>query len=466
MTAGPVSYRLWFRWIAPLVFFQLYLAGTVLLFFAGPWPWPVRQPWLLGAFLAAAQLSMAVGFLLAWKPAPNVARVDGSRGSGLLVAIATIVTLLIFVPTSLSRTGSWLPDVVRGFSDTGAAYNTNFRRLQEGNPWLVVEYVRMILSPILAGLLLWAVAYWGRLSRPVRFLAVAAILSNLAIYVATGTNKGIADTLVLLPWVAVLAAWHRTISFRIPRPVLIVAGLLAFALFLDFFGRGQLQREGGVGELGLLNTGTELIEADRLNAVSAMLPHQLVIIYESLTRYLGQGYYALSMSFGLEWSSTLGVGHSMFLARNADAIFRTDAFTHGSLPAVLESQTGWDMESLWHSIYPWIASDVGFAGCLIVMALLGWLLGAAWLDSLTVFHPAAVALVGYLLIVSYYVPANNQVMQSGESAVGFLLTLGWWAASRRAWLAPADDAGSVGPTADGEGSRPRPKLDSSFRCEI
>jgi hypothetical protein len=76
-----------------------------------------------------------------------------------------------------------------------------------------------------------------------------------------------------------------------------------------------------------------VIEADRDGGHLGASPGGAMIIYESLARYVGQGYYALSMTFDLEHSSTLGFGHSMFLARNADAVFGTDHFTAGSLPA-------------------------------------------------------------------------------------------------------------------------------------
>jgi hypothetical protein len=49
-------------------------------------------------------------------------------------------------------------------------------------------------------------------------------------------------------------------------------------------------------------------------------------------------------------------------------------------------------------------------------------------------RPSAVALLQPLLILFYYIPANNQVMQSGESAAGFLILLIWWGLAR--WRSP------------------------------
>ncbi|NML47779.1 hypothetical protein HHL11_28785 [Ramlibacter sp. G-1-2-2] len=52
-----------------------------------------------------------------------------------------------------------------------------------------------------------------------------------------------------------------------------------------------------------------------------------------------------------------------------DAIFSTDFFTSDSLRGLLEDQTGWSMQGLWDSIYPWPASDFGFTGALVAVGL-------------------------------------------------------------------------------------------------
>ena len=44
------------KWLAPLIFFELYLAATILLFFFGPWDWNVDAPVLLASYLVAAQV--------------------------------------------------------------------------------------------------------------------------------------------------------------------------------------------------------------------------------------------------------------------------------------------------------------------------------------------------------------------------------------------------------------------------
>lgn len=418
------------KWLAPIIFFEFYLALTIILFFFGPWPWGEESPILLATYLVAAQVFIGAGYLLAWRRVRQAHEVDASEvipqkvDAGIVyLKRALFITFVLLIPTSLSRTGSVLPDIVAGLSDPGTVYNLNFARLEEGNTFVFVEYLRILLSPLLVGVYPLAIVYWSRLSVKVKIFSLVAIFFNLSLYLATGTNKGIADFVITLPWLIFLGVSAGALRLRIHRGVLVSGVIVMFVEFMIFFGMGQIQREGGVGERGVFNTGFDLITADTSNAISKFLSNDLQIIYESLTRYVGQGYYALSMSFDIEHSSTFGFGNSIFLARNADAIFGTNQFTTTSIPGLLEDKTGWGMLSLWHSIYPWLASDFGFIGALFVLAMFSYLFALSWGKALVTLNPRWIILAYLMLILFYYIPANNQVFQSGETCFAVLILI-------------------------------------------
>lgn len=299
-------------------------------------------------------------------------------------------------------------------------YNQNFERLATGNAFVLAEYLRIILASLLVGVYQLTVVYWSILSGGVRVFFLVAILFNLSLYLATGTNKGLADFVITLPWLIFMGVSAGVLRLRVHRSILLIGLVILFAAFMLFFGMGQLQREGGVGERGVFNTGFDIIASETSNAISTLLLNNLGVIYESLTRYVGQGYYSLSMSFHIDHSSTFDFGNSIFLARNADAIFSSNQFTAASIPGLLEDQTGWGMFTLWHSIYPWLASDFGFAGALFVLALFSYLFALSWGNSLVTLNSQWIIL-SYLF---YYIPANNQVFQSGETCFAFFLLLG------------------------------------------
>jgi hypothetical protein len=424
-------------WLSPLIFFQAYLSLTVLLFFFGPWPWEVDSPLLLTGYLIGAQMAIACGYLLAWQSVRGAHRRNSPASTRhamhegrRFLRLSLVVTFVLLVPTSLSRTGSVLPNVIEGLSNVGAVYNENVERLEGGNAFVLVEYLRMLLSPMLVAVLPLTVVYWSTLSGGLRIASVLAIGSTLSLYVATGTNKGLADLLVITPWFVYLGVRTGVLQFRVSRRAAVVAFVVLFAGFLQFFGAGQTQREGGVGEFGVLNTGLSVLQADS-GILSDLLSDNLRIIFESLTRYVVSGYYALSLSMQLDHDTTLGFGHSMFLARNANAIFDTTYFTAQSLPGLIEERFGWGMFTLWHSIYPWLASDFGYFGSLLVIGVFSYLLSLSWGMSLATLRFRWLSMTYLMLIVFFYIPANNQIFQSGETCVAFFMILASLAMQRR-----------------------------------
>ena len=424
------------RWLTPLIFFQLYLGFSVLLYAFGPWPWESPNQSLTVGYLVVAQCCIAIGYLISWPKVYRARRLIGpdtdqfSHSAVTFIKVALFVNYALFIPSSLSRTGGIFPDLVLGLTNTGLAYNINLERLDQGNPYVLFEYIRMISSPWIIGLFPLTVVYWKKISPLMRYLCFGAIFLNVALYIGTGTNKGLADFVITLPWLIFLGVSVGYLYVRLRPRILILFGLLIVA-FLAFFSAGQIQRAGDVGIAGAFDSGDGIISADRDHLVSTILPEILVIIFESISRYVTQGYYALSLTFDLDSPTTFGFGNSMFLARNADSVTGTNYFTTQSLPSLLEQSSGWSMTGLWHSIYPWLASDFGYIGTLVVLGILSYVMGLSWGLSLVVPRPISIIIFYLLLIMFYYIPANNQILQSGETAVAFFLCCGYALIAKR-----------------------------------
>lgn len=412
------------KWLAPLFFFQAYLGITIALYVFGPWPWRTDNQILVVGYLILAQVFILVGYHLSWKKVRNVG--IGRQSNFVInkpairfIKVALVINYFLFIPSSLSRTGALFPDILFGIINPGCAYNLNFERLEQENPFVFVEYARIVFSPWIVGLFPVAVVYWGSLRPLMRCLCAGAVFLNISLYVATGTNKGLADFIITLPWLIFLGGALGFLRIRLSPKILVLFGVL-FVILFGFFGAGQIQRAGDAGILGAFDGGNGIIFANRDHFVSKLLPGFLLIVFESITRYVTQGYYALSLTFSFEGGATFGFGNSMFLARNADFLAGSSYFTSQSLPALLEQHHGWSMTGLWHSIYPWLASDFGFFGALFVLGVFGYILGVTWGGALSTGHPLFVIIVYLMFIVFYYIPANNQVFQSGETCVAFI----------------------------------------------
>lgn len=412
-------FSIWVR-LFPILFFFAYLNFTVFLFAFGPWPWPVQDGTTLYSFLAVVHLSLLFGYLSAAFSRPH--GYTGPWTGQRLVVISLIVNLVFLFPTSGYRTGGMLPDVLGGLTDPGTSYAESLAIRSNGFP--VTEYLRILFGPILFLLLPLVIFYWGSLRPLVRWLSSFCILGVVTIFIAMGTNKAIADLVLLVPCLVIAGYLAGFLKIGRIKKILIVAlTLIGFSFFLFFFTATQSQRSGSPAAVGYFPAAD--IYSDPDNFVIRYLPSQLKIGVIALDSYLTQGYYALYLSLDQPFVPMFGVGNSMFLTRNVAKILGQD-IPQASYPAQIEADAGWSSQSLWHSIYPWLASDVSFPGVILVVFIIGRLFAMSWLDTLKGKNPFAIAAFAQLLIMIFYFPANNQCLQSGESLISFLVIIMLW----------------------------------------
>ena len=409
--------------LLPIAFFEVYLLITVLLFAFGPWPWPVSNPAQLYTFLAVCHLALGVGYWAAVKRQRSVEITSGLPKPERMVYFSVLTCLCLFLPTLFVRTGGQV-DILAGLLDPGTAYLTT-RMAVRNSSRNYTEYVRMLVSPLIWSTYPLTMVFWRRLSRPLRFAAVAAILGEAIVYVAIGTNKGLVDIALLAPWLLLLRSRdpQRMLRFRrvVATSLLVLIAAYAFLLFLE---RGMNGRAGGTYSpiMDLGHGRVIIVDRSDESAIPA---------WPAVTGYITQGYYGLSLALTEPFVWTYGFGHSRVLGWIAEKlVFGEDTLWNRTYISRAAERYGWHREIRWHSIYPWIASDVSFWGTPLVVFAIGYLFGKSWLDSLG-GNPYAIVVFSLLAIALYYMSANNQVEQASDTVVVFWAFLVIWLRTRR-----------------------------------
>jgi hypothetical protein len=421
-----VKLTMWLRFV-PIAFFVSYLTFTVLFFAFGPFDFPVENPVALYSFLAAAHIALLAGYWRAARSQPRGYAAPWEYGRMLLWGAA--LSLLLLLPTSLARTGSLIPDVAYGIDNPGEAYAHTQAIINDPSSFPLVEYSRILVGPLLAVVLPLTVFYWESLTRWLRALGVLSILGTVALFLAMGTNKAIADTVLLLPWMVFAGYRAGTIHLKLKRLLVIgICTAVAFSLFLAFFGLAMATRSGSPAVTGVFPATGSTVDDD--NFLVRNLSEASKGIVMGLDIYLTSGYYAVSLSLREPYVPMLGLGNSTFVSRQFARFSGLEDFPNRSYPVRIEKY-GLDSVGLWSTIYPWLASDVSFPGALIVIYFIGRLFALSWLDTLGGTNPFAVVLFAQLLIMLFYFPANNQLLQSGEGFTAFWITLILWWRSRR-----------------------------------
>ncbi|MBN1919615.1 MAG: hypothetical protein JW892_00095 [Anaerolineae bacterium] len=418
-----------YKWSAslrlfPIVFFLTYLSLTVLLFAFGPWPYPVQNGAKLYFYLFCTHVALLIGYLTAANRKPG--GYYGRWSVGHLVVISSVISALLFFPTSKLTTGSYFPDIRGALGNLGIAYFRSQALRQEGVP--VVMYMRIFLAPFTIVLLPLTVFYWGQLRPFLRRLALVVALGDLVLSVSIGTNAGVARFLFIAVWLlfASSVSKGRRLQRRRPGGRVLVLGVIAFVLIFSFFTSTMLSRGSSVRRYYSSTLG---VYADENHILMRSFPPELQVGVAGLSSYITQGYYALYLALDEPFVPMFGVGNSQFLFRQAARIVGMPEILDLPYPVRLQKY-GWDAYGHWSTIYPWLASDLSFPGTILLMFLIGHLFAMAWLDTLNRLNPFAVVMFSQFLIMLLYFPANNQLLQGGEGLVAFWSTLILWLLTR------------------------------------
>ena len=143
--------------------------------------------------------------------------------------------------------------------------------------------------------------------------------------------------------------------------------------------------------------------------------------------YLCQGYYGLSGCLELPFVWSWGLGHSDVLSRYAGNFIGDPGFFRDlTYPVRYEAVSGYRVGHHWHTIYPWLASDVTFAGALAVVGGFGWLFARSWRDLVDKRNPFAAAFFSQILLLMFFIPMHSSRLAWSEELISFWGLLILW----------------------------------------
>ncbi|SHM80762.1 hypothetical protein SAMN05444321_7677 [Bradyrhizobium lablabi] len=326
--------------------------------------------------------------------------------------------LLSVLILSLARTGSILPPISLKPSLANQDYDLFVQRNLTRGWWTYFEYAFALLSPLFFVALTGASLHWHRLGWPHRIAYIFAFAAYLLIYAHIGVNRGLFQLLVLLPLtLGLYYVFSRRLAGRMTW-IMISSAVLGSALFLWIFIFFISFRDppSNVGHFTPLN-----LDAQRSGAIYEILPPAFYSGYETVARYLGLGYYGLSLAITeTEYQLGLGLTSSMLVMRKANALLGDNWYFHTLLP-VIEQKYNWGVWTLWHSAFAWFISDFGVAGSLIAILIIGIWYGLVWRSLLMTNSVVALSLFYMLNMMILYLPANNQLLQSADTFISLLV---------------------------------------------
>ena len=465
----------------PMVLVEIYLLFTVALYQFGPLNWKTENEAMFWTFLLLYHAAFILGYVLSIRkiklraPQWSVSRLSPRAFRGVMWAILAVCLVSACIEyKNLTHADSYIPyDLPRNFwnglinpakqyySKGAAEGYTSNKLVTLGSALFSFIYVSLI--PLL-------VVEWKRIALPQKILCFAVILFKVVVYVSVGTNKGIFDTMfgfVGILLILLLLNLYSGSDAHIDKKTFLKVS--AFALFLVVFSfsyftfnistrvkspvdyamkvaghqtetepqetkpaskpQDEASGKDNPGEA----QGEEAPEPTKPVTDPAQTPKPdsfLKKMYYSVTNYLTQGYYGMSLSLDEEFTTTYGIGNSQFLMSNFKSLFGIDVQDRTYQHKITDR---WHESGKWHSFYSYFANDISFYGVVVLMFLIGLFYGCICKDVILNNSLLGKLLLPLFILMFMYMPANNQVFTAMATCTAFLELSFLWLLSKINW---------------------------------
>lgn len=398
-----------------------YLFGTFAMFCLGPLIGDANNPFLLTIFIMATLVALALGYNLSRQhpcASPNKAAVSSITQRVLCVVTSAWViawNYKMYESTSLETIG-----LMDRILNPGEAYFTR-RAIQGAYVEGVGKTSLLVQCLVLTAVLGWLqpvcmVFAWRNISTVERVFCVSAVLSNALVAWATGTNEQFGHIVVKLSCALMVLRTRRILGYeqatqKRKKPLALTVAIWSFGLMFGLFMGWNL-----LARLESARANEADVEASNLWFLD-FLPHRVKTGISIIWFYASHGYCGLSYSLEMPFTWTMGLGSSRAFQMYASRYLGAPDLQPLTYPVRAEAEFGWPAYMYWSTMYPWLASDITFLGCLLLMALVGWLLFTTWDRSVCLKSPVECCFFTMLVTTILFVPVNAQVLVGRESLI-------------------------------------------------
>lgn len=437
-SASSNSYKRKKKTFPLMLYMQLYLSFTLLLYFFGPIIWKTKNVALTLLLLNMYQLSLGLGYLLGKKTTvKGTAKVVISEQSNnkyviLLITLSIITSILYYIRLvdSTSLRSIW-SNILNGLLDPAAQYRKMFSTYAKTDAsnligGKILSYLLTMLGPTTISSIVLSVVYFKRLSNKYKFLSILNIIMVLGVKLIGGANEGIFDVITYIIVALFIKSQIRnksqgTTERHKNRILVISVSILLIVLAFNFFTKNINERTGGTFAFPTIGENYYTPNAKIFKYVPKFLHETLTY----LTVYLCEGYYGFSLTTMVDWVPNFGIGYSSWIRNNLSDIFDVDLFRY-SYQVRVEEQFGWGALRNWHSAYTFWANDFSHLGVIIIMFFFGFLIAKIYYDAIENENSIAMILLTLMIMFIQYLPANNKVFIQPASLLTFWGSMFLW----------------------------------------
>jgi hypothetical protein len=278
------------------------------------------------------------------------------------------------------------------------------------------------------------VAMWERLRWWIRGICLGAMGIHIMSFIATGTNKGIGDVLILA-FAGALLRFQKNASRGsedrrrwVKRLFVLVAAILGF-VYLSYTLLDRQVARGAYGEEAIYSGLFDGQEAGGITTpvLKTVMGERLGYGADTLVNwYMTHGYLGLGFCLEMPFQWTFGIGNSWAAMDIAQQFFGISDVWERTFLYRAEGVYGWRSLGWWSTMYAWYGSDLSWPGVVVLMMVFGRLVANVWFRARVRSDVVAMALFGQLMIQMIYITANNQLLHMRGGLVSTFVLMVWY----------------------------------------
>lgn len=413
----------------PLIISEIYLFFSVLLFTTGPYKWYDVEMDKVLLYIVILYVSFALGYIFYIRKqsdnnhyiVKNLRELRYTWKISFLLNLGILIALIVWWQRFYALGGelslSALINPAMGYY--GASENT---------------YIASGISKL--GILFWglsyfvipiALIYWKKIAFVQKVLFIIYIFSGIITYLGTGTMKLIGDLIISISVVTIAkaSAFHNEKhvlngNIKPKKRTLFIPLMLLILAFICFnFIQSSRMEFKDIDIYKVTGFFNDFGSFDDTNLWIVLFGPTIV----HLCGYISNGYAGLGLAMNLPFEWTYGFGFSRALTEYGEQYLNFFDPRINSYLFRNELISGWPAGVLWSTAFVWFASDVSYAGVVLLLFCVGVFFASVWKDYLNRKSLLTLTILTQISIFIVYLPANNQLFQSKSSFHGTILIM-------------------------------------------
>ncbi|MCQ6258021.1 hypothetical protein [Pseudomonas sp. Q11] len=329
----------------------------------------------------------------------------------------------------------------------GDNYVAGYKGYERGQANVDLIYILNILEQALTLFLILICFYYFSVMRKVPrcaflFVVVTYLLVNV---IGSGKQKYLGDIIIFTFFCMMINFAAKQVKLK--AWIFLLGGGAATIVFLMFIEiLRQRYQAAGITLDNIYEKTHPLISWDESSWIFSWVSFDYGLALGIFLGYFTNGLYGLYLSLTLPFEWTYFVGNSYSLGRIVEIVVSENgSVLEHTYPYRVGQEYGWGFDK-WHSLFAWMASDISFAGVLLITPIFAFCYARLWMQAVQASNPFAGPLFIYLsmgLIFSY---ANNQIMHGLAGVIVlFSLLVGWlFFYNKKVSIASSDQASGHG----------------------